>query len=482
MYADDVVIFLRPSAADISTTLNILDLFGKASGLRNNEQKSNVFPIQCPTDDLVLVQNLLPFERSEFPCKYLGIPLSLHKLTREQIQSIIDRVADRLPSWKADLMTRAGRKIMVQHVLSSMIIYLAMAIDFPQWALEAIDKIRKGFLWKGRKEVRGGHCLVAWGRVCRPLHLGGLGISSLKELCWALRMRWLWLHKTDPEKPWANLPIQVPKKAEAFFSTVLVSKVGNGAHTLFWTDKWILGQNVCSLAPRLFAIIPKRIANRRTVLEALANRKWISDIKGALSVGVLVDYLNLWELLSEIVLQPEVEDKHIFSIAADGKYSAKSAYEGLFAGSTSFGLYHLIWKTWAPPKCRFFLWLVANKRCWTADRLAKRGLDHPARCLFCDQEAETIDHILVSCVFTRVFWFTLLKPFGFQSLTPQPGHSSFMAWWEQISGLASGIPGKGLNSLVALGAWITWKHRNSCVFDGCTPSLDLSIKLAREER
>jgi hypothetical protein len=35
---------------------------------------------------------------------------------------------------------------------------------------------------------------------------------------------------------------------------------------------------------------------------------------------------------------------------------------------------------------------------------------------------------------------------------------------------------------VALGAWITWKHRNSCVFYGCTPSLDLSIKLAREER
>jgi hypothetical protein len=82
------------------------------------------------------------------------------------------------------------------------------------------------------------------------------------------------------------------------------------------------------------------------------------------------------------VLQPEVEDKHIFSIAADGKYSAKSAYEGLFAGSTSFSHYHLVWKTWAPPKCRFFLWLVANKRCWTADRLAKRGLDHPARCLF----------------------------------------------------------------------------------------------------
>ncbi|KAL5671472.1 hypothetical protein ACJX0J_015778, partial [Zea mays] len=47
-------------------------------------------------------------------------------------------------------------------------------------------------------------------------------------------------------------------------------------------------------------------------------------------------------------------------------------------------------------------------------------------------------------------------------LSEIPGHSSFMAWWEQISGLATGLPGKGLNSLVALGAWITWKHRNSC--------------------
>jgi hypothetical protein len=42
------------------------------------------------------------------------------------------------------------------------------------------------------------------------------------------------------------------------------------------------------------------------------------------------------------VLQPEVEDKHVFSIATDGKYSAKSAYEGLFAGSTFFGHYHLV--------------------------------------------------------------------------------------------------------------------------------------------
>jgi hypothetical protein len=123
--------------------------------------------------------------------------------------------------------------VQVQHVLTGMMVYLAMAIDFPSWAWEAINKIRKGFLWRGRKEAKGGHCLVSWGRVCRPLRLGGLGISSLPEMCWALRMRWLWLHKTNPSRPWAQLPFHVPNKVRAFFSTVLVSEVGNGANTLF---------------------------------------------------------------------------------------------------------------------------------------------------------------------------------------------------------------------------------------------------------
>jgi hypothetical protein len=136
-----------------------------------------------------------------------------------------------------------------------MTIYIAMAIDFPKWALDAIDKIRRGFLWRGRKDAKGGHCMVVWDKVCRPLHMGGLGISNLTKLCWALRMRWLWLQKTDSSRPWVDLPIQVPSIARSFFSAVLMSEVGNGANTLFWVDKWINGKKVADIAPRLFCTI-----------------------------------------------------------------------------------------------------------------------------------------------------------------------------------------------------------------------------------
>jgi hypothetical protein len=53
-------------------------------------------------------------------------------------------------------------------------------------------------------------------------------------------------------------------------------------------------------------------------------------------------------------------------------------------GSMRFEPYERIWKTWAPAKCRYFVWLVAHNKCWTADRLAPRGMVHPEKCPLCD--------------------------------------------------------------------------------------------------
>jgi hypothetical protein len=94
-----------------------------------------------------------------------------------------------------------------------------------------------------------GHYHVAWNKVCSPLELGGLGISNLRELSWALRMRWLWLAKTEPEHPWASLTIQVPSKVK-FFSVAMQTVVGDEASTLFWTDRCLFGHRIEDLAPK----------------------------------------------------------------------------------------------------------------------------------------------------------------------------------------------------------------------------------------
>jgi hypothetical protein len=51
----------------------------------------------------------------------------------QHFQPFVEKIADQLPNWKADLMTMAGRRIHVQHILTGMTIYVAMAVDIPQW-------------------------------------------------------------------------------------------------------------------------------------------------------------------------------------------------------------------------------------------------------------------------------------------------------------------------------------------------------------
>ena len=80
--------------------------------------------------------------------------------------------------------------------------------------------------------------------------------------------------------------------------------------------------------------------------------------------------------------------KVLHKFSGDGQYSAKSAYESLFHGNVILSPCDKI----GP----FFIWLVVGERCWTSDRLARRGLLHPSCCPLCDHDAENINHLLLT--------------------------------------------------------------------------------------
>ena len=160
----------------------------------------------------------------------------------------------------------------------------------------------------------------------------------------------------------------------------------------------------------------------------MVGNRWVQDIQGATSVAALSDFLLLWDLLSEIVLQSKVEDEHCWHFSASGLYSATSAYESFFLGVFLFELWEHIWKSWVPRKCKFFLWLVMHNRCWIADRLSRHGMSHPTHYPLCDQGDETIQHILTSCVFSRQFWFSLFDRFGLPDLSLHLDENRFNEW------------------------------------------------------
>lgn len=145
-------------------------------------------------------------------------------------------------------------------------------------------------------------------------------------------------------------------------------------------------------------------------------------------------------------------------------YSARSAYDALMQSSLFFEPWERIWKLWVPPKCAFFMWLAAHNRCWTSDRLERTNLPHPEACVLCDQERETLYRLLVSCLFSCQFWFFFLSRMGLALLAPQPEATSFLDWWSSSSSSMRSSIQKGFNSLIILGAWTLWRHRNECLW------------------
>jgi hypothetical protein len=65
-----------------------------------------VVSIQCSPANMQTVQDCFPCGLDVFPTMYLGLPLTLKKLSKAQLQPIIELLADLLPAWKANLMTR----------------------------------------------------------------------------------------------------------------------------------------------------------------------------------------------------------------------------------------------------------------------------------------------------------------------------------------------------------------------------------------
>jgi hypothetical protein len=220
IYADDVVLFIKPIEADLNCAKIILNCFGSASGLVTNMLKSSAIPIRCDDQQVLAGCSVLHCSPAAFPCRYLGLPISDKKLRKCDLKLWIEKIADRLPNWKARLLNLAGRTALVKFVLSAIPTYLLIAINVPQWVIKSIDKIRRGFLWRGRKEVNGGSCLVPWEVVTRPLKFGGLGIPNLKFKSWALQAKWLLLEKTDLSRPWRGLscPSQCSVRLDSFLT------------------------------------------------------------------------------------------------------------------------------------------------------------------------------------------------------------------------------------------------------------------------
>lgn len=254
LYADDAAVFVNPVKEEIDTIKHIFDSFGRATGLKINLSKSAAYPICCEQLQIENIMQSMPCQIANLPCKYLGLPLSLRKLKRNDVQPMIDKVASKLPSWKGNLLDKAGRLSLVRQVLSSIPTYFLTVFPIKKWAIKKIDKLRRNFLWKGSDNANGGHCLVSWKKVMLPKKMCGLGIIDIELFSRALRLRWLWYEWREPDHPWVGTDVPCDAIDLQLFRVSTCVTVGDGTTASFWQSSWINGKVPMDIAPNLFKL------------------------------------------------------------------------------------------------------------------------------------------------------------------------------------------------------------------------------------
>ena len=207
------------------------------------------------------------------------------------------------------------------------------------------------------------------------------------------------------------------------------------------------------IAPRIFDLSKKKSCS---VQITLLNNFWVSqiDTHHGITLEHLQEFITLWEKLSSVTLNNSVQDTIHWKFTSQGEYSTSTAYMAQFAGHTTSIMPAAVWKVWAPPKCKFFAWLIIQNRVWTADRLLRRGWPNCNPCPLCKQVQETAAHLLFQCRFSQRVWVEVATWIGLNGDVVRSWRfeASVRDWWIK-NVIERGNQRKAIASLFMLMSW-----------------------------
>ena len=129
-FADDLLIFLQNDPTSVRNLSTILNDFGMVSGLQLNHTKSKIYMGPC-IEDKDFITHTLRVNEGSLPVPYLGLPLISTSIHKTHCQPILQKIKNRISSWKNRLLSKAGRLELIRSVLYSYSIYWSNAFLLP---------------------------------------------------------------------------------------------------------------------------------------------------------------------------------------------------------------------------------------------------------------------------------------------------------------------------------------------------------------
>ncbi|KAK1325137.1 hypothetical protein QJS10_CPA01g01196 [Acorus calamus] len=102
-------------------------------------------------------------------------------LSKQRRRAVLETVSQRLQGWKGQLLSMAGRCVLIQSVINAMPQHFMLSAALSVGVANEVEKAARSFLWNGSSLAPKIH-LICWESVTRDKKEGGLGIRRLTGL------------------------------------------------------------------------------------------------------------------------------------------------------------------------------------------------------------------------------------------------------------------------------------------------------------
>ncbi|XP_074291826.1 uncharacterized protein LOC141618631 [Silene latifolia] len=172
LFADDLLLFSKGTAASIMWMLRAFATFSSTSGLCLNKEKTEIYFNGVPDQIMADILQVSGFRKGTLPFKYLGIPISSKKLTNNEGRKLTDKITARIRSSGATHLFYAGR----------------LTLELPM----------------GGKDTYWSAPAVGWDHYCAPKNEGGLGLKHSKNWNKAQLGKYIWWIASKKDHLWVK--------------------------------------------------------------------------------------------------------------------------------------------------------------------------------------------------------------------------------------------------------------------------------------
>lgn len=178
------------------------------SGHRVNFHKSCLVGLNVEAREVRATTQFLYCKVGEVPFKFLGFPVGENPRLSSTWRPIVNRLKDRLSSWRRKHLSTGGRITLINSVLANLPLYYFSFFKAPKKVIREMVQVQRNFLWGGVGEAKK-VAWVRWSKLCLSKELAGLGIRNMEIFNISLLAKWKWRILAERECIWYKFLTQL---------------------------------------------------------------------------------------------------------------------------------------------------------------------------------------------------------------------------------------------------------------------------------